>query len=241
VESLKDKIDGYTESLAAEGILLGVAEPMSEDIDLSGTAFDLDAKLTVFLADAASVGDLGGAPIEGATVSVKNSTFGDLRLMEKGSGLYEGTSEGGLAYYPTQEYAITVDLGGLTHKMPGLAPYPANVEIPLEHEQNSPLDIDLSSFDYDAVLVSVVNLRTSAISFSNQPESIEEIYDLTHSDEEVLSFVVPGSAFSSESVFAVGIAGMFNAEVEDFVEMNTILSSFLLGQMKFYPVSTLRD
>jgi hypothetical protein len=237
-DALRDKISGITETVAAEGVFLGVAEPTSDDIDLTGTAFENDASLSVFLADASDVTDLGGAPISGADVSVKNSTIGDLTLTPEDAGVYRATSENGLVYYPTQDYAITVDYDGVNHKLPGTAPYPANVDLPTSIAAGDSLVVDLRAFDYDSVLVSVLSMTTGSVTYSNEPESIEDIYDFTHGSTTVDTFEIPGSAFGADTLYAVGIAGMRNADTSGFDGVNTLLSAFMLGQMKFYPVST---
>jgi hypothetical protein len=99
--------------------------------------------------------------------------------------------------------------------------------------------IDLTAYDYDAVLVAVLNVQTGELTYSNEPEGIQEMYDFTHTGSEVKRHEIPGVAFSGASVYAVGVAGMRNAGVDDYSDMNTGLSSFMVGQMRFYAVQAM--
>jgi hypothetical protein len=238
IDDLKDQFEGYTATLAVEGLLLGVAPPESDAIDLSGTVFDTAADLSVFIGDASSLDDLGSAPIEGLSVSLKNDQLGSLPLVDEGRGLYTLSSANGLAYYDDQAYAITVALAGGTSRAPGEAPEAADVDVPLQHEAGTPLSIDVSAFDYDSVLIGIIDMSTSDVTYSNQPETIEEVYDFTHGTQAVARADIPGSAFTAESTYAVGVAGMRNADPNDFDAVNTLLSAFLLGKMRFWPLST---
>jgi hypothetical protein len=68
---------------------------------------------------------------------------------------------------------------------------------------------------------------------------IQSLYDFTHMDGSVNSLEIPASAFPSESVYAVGIAGIENADPETFDGVNILLTSFMAGKVTFYPVSTI--
>ena len=67
-EEVKDAIDDITNPLVVQGLILGVAEPEDDAIDLSDTDWANGALVKVFLADASEVDDMANAPITGATV-----------------------------------------------------------------------------------------------------------------------------------------------------------------------------
>jgi len=243
LDKAKETIDDYTNPLVAEGIMLGVAAPESDQIDLSGTDYADGATFSMFLADAASVDDLESAVIGGAYVQFKASSTGSLTASDEGAGLYLLTSADGLEYTPGEEFTVSASKGDVSGKVSMSEAQPVDLTLDETHEPNQALTIDLSTYDYDSALVVVVDMTTGGVTFSNQPEDIKGVYDFTHGDGSVKKVTIPGDAFSEPngSVYAVGVAGMKVASGDAFDGVNTLLSSMMTGQLVFSAVSTLPD
>jgi len=46
---------------------------------------------------------------------------------------------------------------------------------------------------------------------------------------------------ANESLYAVGVAGLVNSDVENFEEVNTAMSAFLAGEFTFQTVCTFEE
>ena len=238
LDDVKEDIEGFTEPIVVQAVLLGVADP--DGVDLSGTEFDRGALLAVYLADASDPTELENAPVSGASVSVRSESLGNLPMTDEGGGLYRITGEDAdFSYHAGEEFKVVADYDSESHKTVVHAPHPVDTDdIPTEHARGEQLVVDLSTApgDYDSAIAAVVELTTGEKTWSNEPSGVEELYAFTHSDEDVRKVVIPGAAFPTAGVYAVGVAGMHVGETEDYVEVNTALSSFLAGEMSFYGV-----
>jgi hypothetical protein len=239
LEDVKNTLEGLTDPLVVEAFLIGAVEPDSELIDLSETDFADGTTVKVFVADATSIDDLESGALDGMTVDLKSASLGTLPLEAVGGGLYTANGQDGLEYFPGEEYLVSISSGEAVHTVAVAAPQPVNITVPEQHSAGEKLLIDLTEYDYDAVLVAVLNIQTGEITYSNEPDGIQEMYDFTHTGEVVKRHEIPGTAFAVQSVYAVGVAGMRNAGVDDYTEMNTGLSSYMVGQMRFYPVQAM--
>lgn len=237
-DKLNEKLSDYTNPTVVEGLMLGVAEP-DFDFDLSGTGFDKSSSGVVFLADAASIDEIEEAPISGAAVSMLSDTNGKVAMSDKGDGSYLITSADGFDYAVGEALGLSATVGDAPTTATVNMPAAADASIESTHAQGADLNIDLSAQSFDSVLIAVFDVTSGDLTFSNQPEGIKEIYEFTHGGTEGLVVDIPGTAFPSQSVYAVGIAGLKNAGEDDYEEANTLLSSFMAGKMKFYPVSTM--
>lgn len=238
-EDLKDKFEGYTNPTVIEGIVLGVAEPDIDGFDLSKTDYNKGTAALVFLADAASADEIEEAPITDATVSILSETSGKVGLSHEGEGSYSADSDDGLEYTVGEDLDLTVSLDESTSKVSVTAPAAADVDIDEQHTAGQAITVDLTGLSYSSVLVVVFEASSGDVTFSNNPDTIKEIYEFTHGGSDGLVVEVPGSAFPSQSLYAVGVAGLKNAGEDDFSGANTLLSTYLAGKMKFYPVSTI--
>lgn len=239
LEDVKETLEGFAEPLAVEVFLIGAVEPESDLIDLSDTDFADGTTIKVFVADATSIDDLEAGALDGVSVDLKSASLGTLPLEPVAGGLYTANGQDGLEYFATEEYVVSVTNGDSLHKVAFVAPHPVDIELPEQHAVGDNLLIDLTAFEYDAVLVAVIDVMSGEITYSNEPEGIQEMYDFTHTGSNVMRHEIPGSAFAGPSVYAVGVAGMRNAGVDDFTDMNTALSSAMIGQMRFFPVQAM--
>ncbi|MED5372669.1 MAG: hypothetical protein VX899_16755 [Myxococcota bacterium] len=236
---VQDTLDGLTNPLVVQGIVLGVAEPESDQIDLSGTDFAQGTAVTIFAADAASVSEIENAPVTGADASFKIGQQAAVTL-EAGAapGAYKAVGDG-LEYVAGALGELSFAVGDGASGAQVTLPPAVDVLLPPQHD-GSDLTVDLSEQSYDQVLVVVFDLSTQEITYSNEPKDIAELYEYSTAEGAGDSVVIPGAeAFPGESIYAVGIAGMVKGDSSSFSSMNTALSSLQAGQLVFQPVSTM--
>lgn len=238
LDALKDEVAGLTNPLVMEAVYVGVEDPGTEVIDLSGTDFGMGAVATALLADAAAAEDLSQAPVDGAEVHFRSEANGTVPLPAAGAGKYKATGEDGLAYEDGDPVVLSVDFGDTRHTAGILAPSAVAVDVPPDHTTGGGLTVDATGNAVDTLFVVVVDLQAGTSTFDNRPTSVGDVYNLAHGDG-VLVVDLPGSAFPRDSLYVVGAAGMNVTTPENLTELNTALSSFLAGKFSFYPVSTL--
>ncbi len=230
-DEVADIWGGLTTALVTNAVVVGVAEPDDERLDLSGTEFEPGTGFTAFLADAASLNDLESAPISGATVSVEGAAG---EMVAPGSYNYAGD----LAYVDGADWTMSVTVGGDTASAAFTLPPAANITLDSQHSANTALTVPLSGQPFDNALVVVIDVESGDLTYSNEPESITELYEFMQatgpSDE-----AIPASAFPSESMYALGITGITKTESDDLTDMNTALSNVSAGKMKLLPICTL--
>lgn len=222
--------EGLTNPLVVQGWYVGVAEPESDQIDLSGTDFDKGAALTVFLADAGNANELDKAPVSGAGVQADG-----VDLSEESDGAYAASSDDGLTYTEGGDSLVSVQIGDGMAEATVLTPAAADANIPTTGALGANLTVDLSGQGFDNVLVVVLDMASAEVVWTNTPSDIKGVYDFATADQ-VNSLTVPGAeAFAGSGVYAVGVAGMNKADSDSFVDMNTALSSVMAGKLRFYP------
>jgi hypothetical protein len=87
--------------------------------------------------------------------------------------------------------------------------------------------------------VVVLDMSSGDVTWSNEPGDIGELYDFTHGESEGASVAIPASALSNATLYAVGVAGMINADPETFEDVNTALSTMMAGKLTFGILCTL--
>ena len=235
-----EEFEGLTNPLVAQVFLLGVATP--EDADLAAaiedSSMEMDRAIQVFLADAASADDLENAPVSGAAVTVQVGPGSAVDLDEAVDGGYKATGADGLEYITGQDATVSVTLGESTATLSLTLPIAVSATVPTETDANTALSVDLGS-GYDGALGVVIDMLSSEVTWDNRPIGIQELYDFTHAEGTVSTLEIPAEAFPGESLYAVGIAGIENADPESFDGVNILLTSFMAGKVTFYPVSTI--
>lgn len=239
IDNLKDDVQGATNPLVMEGLVVGIAPPESGDLDLAGTAFEDGASAVVAVADADSVDNLDEAPVEGASVALLAETGGRVDMVDEGSGRYAATGADGLVYTEGDDVTLSVDYGGGEDASSAQLKLPRrpDVSFPANVPKGQPLHVNLSGQAFDNVLVAVVDGASGETVWSNYPTTIQDMYQLTHGAGS-LAVDVPGSALNRESVYLVGVAGLVNAGSDDLTNVNTLLSAFTAGRLLFNAVST---
>jgi hypothetical protein len=237
-ESLEETYNDITASLVAEGIVLGVEAPRDDRIDLSNTEYSEGTAITMFLADAESADALEEAPVEGAQVSVRGDQLGNVPMAEAGGGLYNILPDGTVVYVDNATWTIAATVGETQGTSAVTLPPPAALTIAEQHAQGQPIVLNFTGMGFTSVLVAVLDVQSGQTTFSNQPEDIKAVYDMTHGTTEVTQFEVPGTAFSGQSLYALGVAGMTHTDGADLDGFNSLLSAVMAGKMRIYPVST---
>ncbi len=243
LSDISDKVEGITNSFVVEAFFLGVEPPEDETIALAleGTDFASGARATAFLADAAEVTDIENAPIKGAALSLVSSANGSVTMAEGDvDGQYGSNGDDGLEYTSGVDVTIEADWDDEDRAILVGAPPAPEPGIESAHTAGQDLDIDLSGQGFDAALVVVIDTATSQVVFSNEPSDITELYDFSHGEGEV-AVTVPGDALGDETIYAVGVAGLVNADVEDFDNINTVLSTFMAGKFTFAGLCTFSE
>lgn len=237
LNDLKEGVQGLTNPIVFEGVYLGVAPSEDDRIDLTGTPFEQDALAQVFLADAASADELEDAPVTGAEVSMLADASGKVALTEAGEGAYLASTANGLRYDDGAQATLSATFDGMTSSVSITPPAAPTFPLASQMDAGTAFTIDLSGEGYDNVLVAVVDLQSGEVTFDNRPDDIQALYELAHGSG-AQQVAVPASAIGRESVYAVGVAGMVNADASGVENANTLLSAFVAGRFRFVPVST---
>jgi len=243
LSDISDKVEGITNNFVVEAFFLGVEPPEDETIALAleGTDFASGARATAFLADAAEVTDIENAPITGATLSLLSSANGSVTMAAGDvDGQYGSSGDDGLDYSAGEDVTIRADWDDEDRAIMVGAPPAPQPGIESAHTAGQGLDIDLSGQGFDAALVVVIDTATSEIVFSNEPSDITELYEFSHGQGEV-EVTVPGDLLGDETIYAVGVAGLVNADEDDFDNINTVLSTFMAGKFTFTGLCTFSE
>lgn len=243
VRDIRDQIDGYTERFVAQGLVLGVS-PFEDDIDLASVGFE-GARAVVFLADAAQITELEQAPITGAVPQLHSYTNGSAALYEDGSGQYSLNHDEGMQYQAGEMVDITIEHDGEERGMSVRAPSPADLsEIARIHRADTAMVIDLSDQPFHTAMVVVVEVESGTVTYSNEPEDIQELYEMTHGSvfqgatPEPVIVPIPEQAFQQEGIYAIGVAGIAIGDEKHMGGVNTALSTMVAGTWRFTKVCT---
>ena len=236
---IKEKLEGLTNPLVAEALVLGIEEPSTDELDPSAAGLEPGVGATVFLADAKSIDDIEEAPVGGADVAYSDSS-GSFAMEEDDGGEYRVSSvdEQDFDYVPGGDAEIRATIDGEDHAVTVQKPGAIELDVPLQHTAGQPLVLDASDEDIDNLLVVVFRADTGEVVFSNRPDSVRDYYDLGHSSGNV-TVTVDGDALAASTLYGVGAAGLTNGEESEFESVNTVLSAIMAGEMRFYPVTTL--
>lgn len=239
LSAIKDDIDGLTNTLVGEGMVIGVLPPEDERIDLEALGYDAGASATMFLADAASADDLGNVLISGATVTATDGVTSVTLEEQADSGAYVSLPGSGLAYTAGETVTITAVIGTDEGSGSVVLPPAAGLALAEQHTANEPLDIDVTGKGYTGTLIVVMDTVSGDVTYTNEPQDVQAVYQLTRGTEEVTTVTIPAEAFPNESVYALGFAGLDHSVGSDFEGMNTLLSGIIAGQLEFHPIVTI--
>lgn len=231
-DSTRDAIDDLTNPSIALGLLIAVEEP--EDADLGATDLEVGTSFSMFLGDAASAADIENAPINNATVTVEGVATADPE-----EGVYVITPDRGLIYDDGATWLVDITLPSGPASATLQLPVAPQFDAVTAHTSAEGLSIDLAGQGFNAVVVVVIETSSGELTYSTEPTTPREVYDLTRGNDEVSVVDVPGEAFPSDNeVYVLGIAGLNHASGAEIEGVNSVLSSASAGKMVFQPIST---
>jgi len=240
VEDVKDDVEGLTNPLVAQALLIDIAEPDYEGFeveDLSG--FEIAPYVQLILADATEATDIESAPIVGMEPRLRVGDVSAVILEDLEDGTYYGDGEMGVTYRTGDRAELTIRIDNTPHKASVLLPSaPDELQIPLLHDTDTNLIVDFADYAYHQILCVVVNTETYEITYSNEPETPEELYYFSQDREVKRKFEIPARAFKDKAIYGIGFAGIHLSADDDLEEMNTALSAFMAGKFSFYPTTT---
>jgi hypothetical protein len=194
---------------------------------------------TVLLADATEIADIENAPILGAEPKIRVGDNGAVLLEDQEDGTYYGDGTFGLVYSPGDEATLTIRIDGVAHSAVVQMPRePDRLDVPLQHTANENMVLDFADYSYHQILIVVVDAETYEVTYSNEPETPQELYEFSQDRDIKTKFDIPSRAFNRETYYAVGVAGILLSSDDQLDEINTALSAFMAGKFYFYPVST---
>jgi hypothetical protein len=239
VDKAKDAVEGATETTVIQASVLAVQDPQDPTIQslISLTPFAPGTSETVFLADASSPDSLEDSPIEGATASLEG-----VALQETGGGTYALDPIKGPAYDVGATWTTTVDIGDGTARTAKVVLPPAADPLPtaptslgaVSHAAGQPLTVDVGAAFASSVVALIA--PDGSVAFTNNPETIGDLYESTKSDT-ALPVEIPGSAFADSGIYALGVAGLAHTKADDLDGFNTIISKLRAGEMVWTPIS----
>jgi len=242
----KEKIEGLTDPVVLQGFVLGVKEPTDPTIQelIEGSDFAPGVGAQIFLADATNADELDNA-VSSALVQIQGSI--DIILPEEPevAGMYQVYPDEGLQYETGARWKVLAEVDpdeALSVARFTLPESAAGIDVPARHDPLTDLVLDFSTLptEYDGSLVVVVN-EVGEVTYTNEPEDIEDVYSQYLNDEPVTTVTIPGDAFPEQAIYAIGIAGMQKTDADnDLDEVNTALSAVVAGEIVFKPVTTLQ-
>jgi len=241
IQDVKDKIEGLTNPLVAEGVVMSFVPPESDLVTIENSPYTKGTITTIGLADAKNAADLANAPVTGAAVTVRGNVQIDAVENAATPGLYSVDLGSELEYTANQTWNIDINPTDEDEVATVTINLPASIDtdlIPEEHTAGMPMEIDLTGDGYNSAIVIVLDGSTGNTTYSNEPKTVTDLYNFMTGDDELTTVDIPDSAFPNQTLYMVGIAGMVHTTTDDIENMNTALSKFMAGQMRFTVTST---
>ncbi|MBM4369175.1 MAG: hypothetical protein FJ102_23375 [Deltaproteobacteria bacterium] len=230
--AIADTLEDLTNPMVVQAWYIGV-EPLPAGMDLGDSGWGAGSSARVMLADASSLEQLEDSPIDDAAVELEVEGEG-FALLPESAGNFAATSEDGLPWAPAADTVLRVDRDG-THHLAMVTPGAPSIDLPESIEAGDGLGVSLEGQDYDNVMVTVVRLADGQTTYDSLPTDIAELYRLTHAAGS-LEVEIPGSAFREPGAYAVGVAGLVNADPDDYEGVNIALSALTAGSLRFVPM-----
>ncbi len=230
--AIADTLEDLTNPMVVQAWYIGV-EPLPEGVDLGDSDWGAGSSARVMLADATSLEELEDSPIDDAAVELEVEGQG-FALLPESDGNFAATSEDGLPWAPAADTVLRVDRDG-SHHLEMVTPEAPELDVPESHEAGAALVVSLEGQDYDNLMVTVVRLADGQTTYDSLPTDIADLYRLTHASGS-LEAEIPGSAFREGGAYAVGVAGLVNADPDSYEGVNLALSALTAGSLRFVPV-----
>jgi hypothetical protein len=242
VENVTDVIGDVTERTVLQGSIIGVeasADPQITEI-LTAAGLSAGTSATAFVADAAASSEMSNGLVSGAGVTVEGVALAEDAATP---GLYLMTPDQGPAYAAGDTWTLEVDRGDAVLRTATVTlPPPAPDGVvddsgpggSVQLRAGEGMSIDLSGIGFQSSLVVVVSADGQA-TFTNEPTSIDEVYQMSQSDDAGV-VQIPGSAFPSPGTYVLGVAGLANNTGADHEGFNTLLSRVRAGMLQHWAV-----
>lgn len=225
-----DAVEDLTAPVVAQGLYLGIDVP--DGVDLAeADEFEYAALCTVFLAYVADPSELADSPVEGAHISFTSPANGTLQFRDEGEGKYTLDSTDGLQYVVGDRPVIRFTEEDDDGRLEVIAPEAPEIDLPSSSKRENPVRVDLSDYTFQNAVAAAYDVDRGKLTWDNLPESVDEIYEFTHSDGPIESLEIPSEAFLRQSTYVVGVAGMEVADPGTFEGVNTSLSALLAGRL----------
>lgn len=223
---LLETVEPYTNTLSTQSVFIGVVNPLKGTIPVEDQLV-----MSVFVADAADIGDIEEAPVTGAEVRVAQGQA-DGALTEVEGGLYYGIStgeEGAIRYQDGNTYAVEVVANDESFESSGVAPGAAAFEEDrtcVTAAQATSLHV--TGGTYERLVVAVYD-DSGAETWSNIPRDASQLVDFITADVSSGVIEVPGEAFpDAETAYGVAVIGLVQ-EGTYSDNLNPLLSHFYVG------------
>lgn len=235
VNDVKEKVEGATDPMVAQGIVLGSAPPTDPMVAgaLAAAGLGEGTEATLFLAEEGPAGP--GAPWSGAAARLVASV--EVEFVEVEDGVYRIEAGAAPDYAVGASWRVEVDADERSSVAVTL-PEPAVVDVPALHPLLADLVVDLTGQGFSSVVVVVVD-ELGTVTYTNTPDDAAAAIELAGKGEDLERFTIPGvEAFPTEARYAVGIAGLTANEPEDLENLNTLVSGLQAGELRWYATST---
>lgn len=236
---VKDDLQGLTSPVVAEGWVLGVEEPTQPELQplLDAALVEPGTAFSLFLADATDAGAMDESGLDDARVILDAGAVAR-EAPGQGDGLYAlEPGPDSPPYDVGAAWVAAIDLGDDTARSVTFAlPPAAALDLGRTHPSGADLVLDLTGQGFHAALVVVLDVGGADPTYSNEPTSPEELYDLLRSDAELTTATVPAAAFPGPGTYAVGVAGMRRGDDGSLEGVNSLLSRGMAGQTRFFPL-----
>lgn len=234
IGTVLDVIDELVSPTVADGLYVGVELPDGVDFGFSDD-FAVSA-CEVFLASVDDPAAFDDAPVEGAKLKFRSDENSGVTFDEQGEGKYRATSMTGLRYVPNDLAMVDFEGDGGSGTISVLPPDAPDATVPGTATANKGFEVE-TDVAYENLLVAVYNVDDGTITYSNLPESVEDIYAYTHPEGPISTLDVPGEAIARKGTYVVGVAGMELADPDDFESVNVSLSAFMAGRFEVHLMS----
>jgi hypothetical protein len=229
---LRDAVEDLTNPLVVQAFYIGV-EPLPPGLDLGGSEWANGSTARVLLADASALSDLSSAPIDDAAVTLENQD-GSFELAPEGEGSWSASGADGLAWHSQATVVVGIQRDE-SSQIALTTPAAPELELAAVYAASEDLALNLEGQPFDNLLVTVIRLADGETVYDSTPVDITDLYRLTHGSTE-LSVVVPGSALAEPGLYAIGVAGLVNADPDDYEGVNLALSALTAGALVFTQV-----
>jgi len=234
LQGVEDAVEGLTDPMVAQGIVLGIETPQAKELDplIEVGLIRPGVTVNIFLANAAAASDLGKAPVDGAEVVIQtpeDATTAD--ALATGAYSYEATPNDGLEYVAEETWTLWADAGREKASwIDVVLPPAAELNLPAFIDVNQDLTLDFTDQGFNSAIIFVFDLAAGP-TWGNYPTSIDEVYSRSLGHDPLNELVIPAEAFPRPGLYAISVAAMVHNDDEQLGELNKLLSRGMSGLM----------